>query len=199
VGYNGICKRSVESCVYFDADELHHHVVKMGRRITFVATCRNERRIVLVVQHGLGLTIVQSFDGETVTSSLDMGLEATETPIGGFRHWFRCPRCRARRKRLYIVPFVSLVACRVCFGLVHRSTQLNRRPHMGLAMLVSRGTGFTVGEVAAEMGKWWREDPEARRERRRNYANRRRRDIRALAASASTVALSDQEVGGSNG
>ncbi len=182
MSFSGIRKRSVEECVYFDADELHHHVVRMGKRLVFEVTCRDERRTVLIVPRVQGLAIVQSFDGRTIRNELETDLEATETPIGGFRHWFRCPDCRTRRKRLYIVPFGSRVACRVCLRLVHRSTQINRRPHMGLAMLVARGTGFSAWEVAAQMGKWWREDREVKEARRRSRVSLQRREMRKLVA-----------------
>lgn len=43
--------------------------------------------------------------------------------FGGQRPWFRCPRCGARRARMFLR--VSGVACRKCHGLAYHSQRLD--------------------------------------------------------------------------
>lgn len=60
--------------------------------------------------------------------------------FGGWRPWFRCPRCHARRARLYLRPWSPGVACRVCHGLAYHSqrVQPNDRAHNRGAALMRR-------------------------------------------------------------
>lgn len=44
--------------------------------------------------------------------------------FGGWRPWFRCPRCHARRARIYLRPTGPGVACRVCHRLAYHSQRL---------------------------------------------------------------------------
>ena len=53
-------------------------------------------------------------------------VETTSPYFGGMRFWFRCPRCQARRRALYVVPVSLLFACRACLGLTYPSQRLDR-------------------------------------------------------------------------
>ncbi len=60
-----------------------------------------------------------------------IGQEALTIPLdrlpchyGGYRTWFRCPRCNRRTKALYGLSI--LLACRVCHDLTYESQQKNK-------------------------------------------------------------------------
>jgi hypothetical protein len=41
----------------------------------------------------------------------------TDTPFGGKRVWFSCPRCERRCRKLYADESLRALGCRVCLGL----------------------------------------------------------------------------------
>lgn len=53
---------------------------------------------------------------------VDTSVEVVDAPcnFGGHRQWFVCPRCGQRRGAMFVG---VTVACRVCHGLVYRSTR----------------------------------------------------------------------------
>jgi hypothetical protein len=76
----------------------------------------------------------ESFQNPTATLTTDLlnlkkaiqtvGLEVTRPHFGGVRYWYKCPRCQARRRKLYA--YCDLVentflpyACRVCYNLFY--------------------------------------------------------------------------------
>lgn len=47
----------------------------------------------------------------------------TEPHFGGVRPWFRCPRCRDRRRKVYLPPARERFACRECYELGYQSSR----------------------------------------------------------------------------
>lgn len=98
-----------------------------GRRRLCVTECKS------VDADVTALNFLGSWEGEPGPQRLGLGgeicwIEPVATPLGGFRWWWICPQCGARRKALYLPAwFGAAAACRVCHGLSYRLAQTNRR------------------------------------------------------------------------
>lgn len=58
----------------------------------------------------------------------EFGVTWTAQRLGGQRAWMVCPKCQAKRTKLYMRDYVS---CRACLGLVHESTRLPLGQRLG--------------------------------------------------------------------
>lgn len=68
-------------------------------------------------------------DGAQTTS---FALNSDAMPLGGLRWWAICHGCQRRCAKLFFAG--NTVACRLCLGLVHRSTTLRRDARAYLAL-----------------------------------------------------------------
>ena len=56
-----------------------------------------------------------------------IALEQSSIPNGATRWWFRCPKCAAKRSKLYLTLDKDRFLCRVCNNLTYRSCQESRK------------------------------------------------------------------------
>ncbi len=71
----------------------------------------------------LRYTVTRPEDDESREYDYSIPLEYTECNFGGYRPWFRCPGCRARRGKLYLPPGHERYLCRECYDLGYTSSR----------------------------------------------------------------------------
>ena len=109
-----------------------------GRRRLCVSECKS------VDADVRALDLLGTWEGEPGPQTVGLGGEICQlvparTPLGGYRWWWICPKCGARRKKLYLPFWVyASCGCRVCYGLSYRSSQKNRRPSKRMAKLMTK-------------------------------------------------------------
>lgn len=62
-------------------------------------------------------------DGASEDVEEHIELERQPAGFGGHRYWLRCPRCHARRAKVYLSPGKTRFGCRGCYDLTHRTVQ----------------------------------------------------------------------------
>jgi hypothetical protein len=71
--------------------------------------------------------------GDPLPVTLDVRLERSDLPRGGWRWWGRCPlardsvACRPRVKKLYLAPGCPYLGCRACHRLAYTSSREHDR------------------------------------------------------------------------
>lgn len=71
----------------------------------------------------LRYTVTRCRTDESREYNYPIPLEYTECNFGGYRPWFRCPKCRDRRRKLYFPPGRERLLCRECYDLGYRSSR----------------------------------------------------------------------------
>lgn len=71
----------------------------------------------------LKYTVTNTRTDETREHDYPIPVEYTECNFGGYRPWFRCPKCRDRRGKLYLPPGREVFRCRECYDLGYRSSR----------------------------------------------------------------------------
>jgi len=74
-------------------------------------------------------------DGKRTSQTLD--LVVTRPYFGGARYWYECPRCKARRRKLYAADDGRGIGCRACLGLIYYC-QYRKTPRARLFRMVRR-------------------------------------------------------------
>jgi len=60
-----------------------------------------------------------------------ISLVSTPGNAGGLVHWFLCPGCRRRARKLYLPPGEPVFLCRECHNLAYRAQQSRIFKHSG--------------------------------------------------------------------
>jgi hypothetical protein len=99
----------------------------------------------IVMHEGLGTIRFQYFSTDQYARKMDCLVHLTPTPCnyGGYRWWFRCPKCWRRVEKLYLRG--KYFGCRKCQNLTYLSCQENDKRVNRLLRHPESLAGLNVG------------------------------------------------------
>lgn len=129
---------TVEECRQLDVDELTELTDNPGAEgamwwgdredpaATIALVSKGERDLGEDTQAGalqLKYTVTKTRTEESREYDYAVPLAYTDCNFGGVRPWFRCPKCHARRGKLYLPPGKERFLCRECYDLGYTSSR----------------------------------------------------------------------------
>lgn len=133
-GFQGISKRTVESCRRVDLAELRRLYKRDFRRggsirgVLFWTDDSNlEFTLELDALPHMELRYAYSIGGQRYPARVRVDLTVTYPPYGGRRYWFKCPHCGRGARVLHMIGTSWL--CRKCGDLTYMKCQ-ERKPRL---------------------------------------------------------------------